>query len=298
MPSMIKTVKLIGNEKFKKYTKFVKEDCIYYYPSKAGSIDIDIKNNIINIDSINLRVELDDSRNVIYTSENVSFEFEDTDKMDALGEFRDVEEKNSFMKFFLLGIIKYIFFNLYFKIFIDVPLWGISYVQSEPLGIKQNAIIKEFLGLVCKKTIVIQEMLFIPLSVFNLEKMSLKICTSFIFLLCRTVLNRVIDIAELFNNKTYNSLKKRYDNVKLSIDQIIMSVLFFSISFLTLINLIFYYLLYSFFDLMIRLVECLEKSFIFLFVDTSDVGYFDTDSCVYRDVSFSTKFGLIYQYFK
>lgn len=287
----IKKIKFLGNEKFKKYSKFIKDDCIYYYPSKDGPIDVNYKGNTITIDSIDLRVVLDDSNGVISISENVSFEFNYTDKQDVFGEFREVEGA-TFKKIFL----KLIFFNLYSKIFLNIPKWGFSYVKSEPLGIKQNAIIKEFLGFVCRKVMNIQEILFIPLMVFNLEKYPLKVNTSFILLLFRTVLNRVIDIAELFNNKTYNSLKGRYDNVKLTIDQIIMSVLFFSISFLTLINLIFYYLLYSIFDLVIRLVEAFEVSFVLLFVNTSTSFYFDKDKCSFHDVSFYDKLILIYEY--
>ncbi|KAF9761741.1 hypothetical protein NGRA_2417 [Nosema granulosis] len=288
-------IKLIGNPQAKMYSKVRIGNSLYYFPSKTGTTLIEYKGSSIKIESINLFVE---KQNNLFVGEQINnFEFIFNERNDIFGEFEIVKKQNGALKFFISSFLKLFLYNFYRWLLLEIPTWALLYVQNQPIGIKQNTIIKESLGLVCSKALEIQRLIFLPAIFLNAEKVVLRINMAFIFFLYKTVLDRIIEIATLFNNKTYNSLKKRYDNVKLSIDQIVLCVLFFSISTLTLITLVFYYLLYLVFYFIVLFLKAFEMAVcLFILVGSKNTGEFNKETARFQTVSSLRKMVLIAQY--
>ncbi|EOB13671.1 hypothetical protein NBO_64g0052 [Nosema bombycis CQ1] len=312
---MIKKIIIKGNLLNGSYSEFSSGSSLYFYPSQESLTKIKFYREIelkrIKILSQDYELEivkevkwkvnssLDCEVHLIYSDSVFIFDKFLEVKNDHLNPFRSLKSNFSFSlkNILILIFLKWLFFNFYHFFLVDFPLLSLDFIKNQPIGIKQNTVINEFLSLICHTIIFIQEQLLKDcrffLIIIHKDKYLLLLSVFIISLLYKTVVDRIVDIAELFNNKTYNNLKERYDTIKLSLDQIIMCVLFFSISILILPSLFFYFLIHILFYASIRGLEALELGLLLLFLDTKNCFYFDKTSCEFKEISFKMKCGFI-----
>ena len=123
--------------------------------------------------------------------------------------------------------------------------------MNQPMGIKQNTIIKTSLGNLFKTIICMDNgMDFTG---------PLRVCAYIISIVYSYNTMILRDIFSLLQNKTYNPAKKRIDSISLGIDQIVLSVFLFSFSFIVYTNLVFYY---TYFVLVSLALETLRLAYV------------------------------------
>jgi len=185
-----------------------------------------------------------------------------------------------------------------YVIFINLPVYAIFYIKNQPMGLKQNTIIKKNLALVFESINQCQVMLFkyfyIISLVTNLDKVLMKIGINFIFKIYKFNLNTLIELLSLFSDKSYNVVKKRYDKITLNVDQIIIGVILFSILILTFINIMPYYIFYVLYYLIYLLLEISEQFIIIILCRFNNFYFLDVEDKNYiKSVTYCTKINLL-----
>lgn len=151
----------------------------------------------------------------------------------------------------MLYVLVYTIITLYYQSTKDNILNSINaaieYILDQPIGIKHNRMLRIVFGQSYKA-------MLDPAHCINILS-SLKICCRFVFVIYRQVLKTLIEIFDLLNNRTYNSVMKRYDTVCLSPDQIVLAVFLFAIMLIIFMNLI---VLYGFFTIIYLIILVLK----------------------------------------
>lgn len=73
----------------------------------------------------------------------------------------------------------------------------------------------------------------------------IKMCYLLINILYKNVKNTTINILDLLRNRCYNCIKKRYDAIFLKYEQVIIALVFLSFCIFTILNILFYYILFN-----------------------------------------------------
>lgn len=119
------------------------------------------------------------------------------------------------------------------QLLVDFPVASMAYIMKQPLGLKQNTVIKLILGHYF--TLVLQAET--PLSALE----SIRICIRSIAWLYTHNTRILMDIAMLIQGRTYNPWKNRVDHIHMETDCTVMSVIMFAVAFIACTNLIVYY---------------------------------------------------------
>lgn len=133
------------------------------------------------------------------------------------------------------------------SIFVESPLRSMDYIMNQPMGIKQNTVIKTILGTLFKT--------ILPVDMGLNFTLPIRICTRIIFAAYSYNMMILMDIFNLLQNKTYNPIKKRTDTIHLSVDQIVLSVFLFSFGFIIYTNLVVYYMYFVFLSFVLELLR-------------------------------------------
>lgn len=128
---------------------------------------------------------------------------------------------------------------------------SVIYIMGTPLGIKQSYVVKSTLGS-SYLTLLAQTN---PQDITT----SLRICCYLTFAVYKYTFNTLKEIFHLLNNKTYNPVMKRFDVFYLSNDQIIMAGLLFSILSILYLNILLFYVYFTFIYLILETFKVLEK---------------------------------------
>ncbi|KAI5181087.1 hypothetical protein PAEPH01_2784, partial [Pancytospora epiphaga] len=144
--------------------------------------------------------------------------------------------------------------NIITTFFVQTPLRAMEHIMNQPMGIKQNTIIKTLLGTLFKKILAVEmELEFL---------VPVEMCISIIFAAYSYNMMILRDIFHLLQNKTYNPIKKRIDTIYLDVDQIVLSVFLFSFSFIIYTNLVVYYMYFIFLKLVIEIIQLFYLGFL------------------------------------
>ena len=114
----------------------------------------------------------------------------------------------------------------------------VEYVMWQPLGMKLNTVVKMNLGRI------FQEILWS--TAFTDAFLGVKCSTYFIAHIYAYNSLLLIDIGALLRGRCYNPWRKRIDRISLETDQIILSVILFSLSLVMFSNIFIYYFYFVF----------------------------------------------------
>lgn len=109
----------------------------------------------------------------------------------------------------------------------------IEYIALEPVGIKQNKALSKLLSDVYK-------IMLDPDRCVDLVT-SIKVANKIVTSLYNLVLKHLRELFDLLRNRTYNPLMKRYDNIYLKIDQIVVAMILFAVLMVIFMNLVAFY---------------------------------------------------------
>lgn len=303
--------------KYNLYDKKVNKNTVFYFCCNQGKIRINFTKQVKNILSINIY-----DNNVKYTLTNKNkdtFEmqfFKLTKLIIQNAQVEIINEKRTcinnlfkcrfyffksyelFFSYFFSVLLRFLMKNYMYVIFINLPVYAIFYIKNQPMGLKQNTIIKKNLALVFESINQCQVMLFkyfyIISLVTNLDKVLMKIGINFIFKIYKFNLNTLIELLSLFSDKSYNVVKKRYDKITLNVDQIIIGVILFSILILTFINIMPYYIFYVLYYLIYLLLEISEQFIIIILCRFNNFYFLDVEDKNYiKSVTYCTKINLL-----
>lgn len=153
-----------------------------------------------------------------------------------------------FSAIFVLAIVLYILSpHAVHALLVRFPLHSMNYIMNQPMGIKQNTVIKTFFGTLFKHIIRVDTGMDFA--------QPLQICSSIIFSAYSYNTMILMDIFDLLRGKTYNPKKKRTDTIQLSVDQIVLSVFLFSFGFIIYTNLVVYYMYFVFLSCMLEIIR-------------------------------------------
>lgn len=150
----------------------------------------------------------------------------------------------------IFGVAIFVYINnphIITSLFVESPLRSMDYIMNQPMGIKQNTVIKTIFGTLFKTILSVDMGLYFTLPI--------RICSRIIFAAYSYNTMILMDIFNLLQNKTYNPIKKRTDTIHLSVDQIVLSVFLFSFGFIIYTNLVVYYVYFVFLSFVLELLK-------------------------------------------
>lgn len=144
---------------------------------------------------------------------------------------------------------------------------GVDYIMGCPFGIKQSFVVKTTLG-----NVFIQ--LISPAYVYDII-FSTRVCCFITFEVYKYTFMTLKEILHLLNNRTYNPVMKRFDSIYLNIDQIVLSVLIFSILAIFLFNLVLFYIYFVILYFLVELGYVLQLILIEIVFSDSSTSVFE-----------------------
>ncbi|KAM0671943.1 hypothetical protein CWI42_040880 [Ordospora colligata] len=202
---------------------------------------------------------------------------------------------------FVIPVILHVFRTQIILVLSKAPAYASDYVMQLSVVAQKGMSIKRTFGEFLKICCNIQKGLMLTGSplvfVAGIYKMPISFYVFVLSSVYRGLMSLLVDAIQLFNNCSYNPLKKRTDSVMLNTDQIFMSVLVFSFCLLIMLNIMCFHVISVLLRMFLELLE-FSKNFIdFVFVDTSQCSMYslvilDSHPYVqlrYRDVSIWTK---------
>lgn len=147
------------------------------------------------------------------------------------------------LKIMLLSLNK----NLLDYFYIEIPVMYTRYIMYKPLRIKLNVVIMQGLGQLFIK--------ILQLPTYPEFILPLRICQKIISTIYTFNLIVQRETKDLLRNKMYNSLNKRTDVVYLSMDQKFIAIFIFSISMIIHMNIIVYYIFFTFISCILETVN-------------------------------------------
>ncbi|KAK6090791.1 hypothetical protein P3W45_000036 [Vairimorpha bombi] len=314
---MIKKIDIITGQ-----YRYYKESCcnddlLIYYSSPYGNVDIEILVESVKINGKLFKGTIIDSK--VHNSvskysfnESIDFKIFSENKI-CINDFLEKHKMINFhkksksvanfilVKLFIVGL-KFLLKDILSTFFVDIPSMAIQYIKDQPMGIKQNTVIKENLGVVFHMMVygqtIIYKYLYLLSLVTDFDKFFVQISIKFIFKIHAYILSTLLEILGLFRNRTYNKIKKRFDTVKLSIDQIIMSVLLFSVFLLTYVNIICYYIFYLILYMVYLSFDILEDFIFMMLYDFGRFYYYDIEDSQIKEINLRVKLIIIKRYIR
>lgn len=168
--------------------------------------------------------------------------------------------------------------ELYNQLFYKILLLIYSsykFLETQPMGIKQNRIVINFVKCIFMMFYDIlgeEDVNFLKYSQINLDKFIIHIfilqsASRVISKLCSAIHKALKDVFHLLNNKTINPIMNRYDTLMLSTEETVICVFLFVTLFSLVYNLClfycFFYFLYKIINFCQKILKILEVSKIY-----------------------------------
>jgi len=157
--------------------------------------------------------------------------------------------------FFLMFAYKHTFLNKMLGDFLVLAAKCFLPLKEQELNYSTNSVAFFFILNIYKmrdQVVLSKKSELIP--IYN-QIIVIKICSFIVFRAYKAVYGILKDTYDLLNGKTYNPLMKRYDSVYLKVDQILISILLFTIMFIILRSIVFFYCLFLSMSILIKFFE-------------------------------------------
>ncbi|WUR02408.1 uncharacterized protein VNE69_01345 [Vairimorpha necatrix] len=303
----------------KSYKEIEYKDTLIFYDCQIGKFNINIQNTkSVSISSKDILLRFTKkSGDFLYKIKEDSSLYNFNNKLEiqfiyenksCINDIFKVPLYKNHLSGFLFSRLFSVLLKIYFKNFLDFllinfPDYAIAYIRDKPFGLKQNTVIKENLAYIFINFNLYQNMIyesfFIFASLLDLDMIFIKLSFLFIFKVYKFIIRTLSELLDLLNHKTYNKLKRRYDTIVLSADQIILAVLFFSIFVLIFINILPYYLFYVLVWFIYQGIVSLEKVVVLLICDFREYYFLDLECPgLICSVDFKVKLRLLIQEIK
>jgi len=179
---------------------------------------------------------------------------------------------------FAMPVILHIFRNQIIQVLAETPLYALDYIMQLSAVTQKGMSIKrtfgEFLKVCCNAQKALISTGSPVVFVAGMYKMPISFYAFVLSSVYSGLISLLVDAIQLFNNCSYNPLKKRRDSVMLNTDQIFMSVLVFSFCLLIILNILCFHVLSVLVRIFLALLE-FSKDFVdFAFVDTSQYSMY------------------------